>query len=115
MIPRMASRPGSFGANSSTRTPYGPTCARTVTGPRLSGGTLTVTTCWPDPAAARPKVGRAGWVMGGVVGAGAATGALGVTVCVATVGAGAIPLSGLVEIGASAPVELVKTGAAPRV
>jgi hypothetical protein len=73
---RSASRPASFGANSSTRIPSALTWARTITGPRLSGVTLMVIVCSPFPAVARAKMGRAICSLkGGGAGAATATGA----------------------------------------
>ena len=55
---RLAARRRSA-ANISTCMPCAPTWARTVTGPRASGLTLTVTTCVPAPAAASENRGAA--------------------------------------------------------
>src|SRR5690606_13051222 len=91
----------SVGANSSTRTPSAPTCARTVTGPSSSGVTLTVMTCSPVPAADRLKMGRASCVVNGTdaVGAAGAAAAVGTTGVAAF--AGAAVASGAVACGAS--------------
>src|SRR6185312_730499 len=107
MMTRRASRPRSFGANSSIRIPWLPTCARTVTGPRLSGVTLRVTTCSPDAALVSATIGCESCVASG--GAGGAGGAAGAGACAAATDG--VP-TGAIDTGIACGVVVVATGAA---
>lgn len=91
-MPRKASRPASVGASSSTRSPVAPRCAFTVTGPRPSGATLTVSVRSPWGPVAKVAMGPASCWFSGAGAWRAALGALVWTVgAPGTRGAGAGP------------------------